>query len=109
MAQISVQSSKLTGVAHTYVAADSLGDSFINNGATILEVKNADTVDVTVTVDSQQLCSFGHDHNINVVVPAGETRIIGTFNRIRFNDSDNRVNVSYSSVTSLTVAAVSTV
>ena len=49
-------------------------------------------------------CDQGHDHDVTVNVPSSGERLIGPFTR-RFNDELGRVNVSYSAVTSVTVAA----
>lgn len=41
-----------------------------------------------------------------VAVPDGEERIIGPFSKNRFDDVDGKVQVTYSAVTSVTVAVV---
>lgn len=106
MTALTVQDIALTGLAPSYVAADATGNYFTNNtGRTFLHVKNGGAAAINVTVDSQQLCSFGYDHNVVVSVPAGGERMIGPFVTTRWNDANGRVNVSYSAVTSVTVAA----
>lgn len=106
MAQLNVQGTGLTGLAPTYQAADAVGDSFANNGRTFIHVKNGGAASITVTVDSQQSCSQGFDHDVAVAVPAGAERMIGPFNQARFNDANGNVLVFYSAVTSVTVAAI---
>lgn len=104
MAQLTVQKATLSGLAPTFAAADAAGDTFANDGRTHLHVKNGSAAAVTVTVDSVTACSYGFDHNAEVSVPAGGERIIGPFDQNRFGTT---AAVSYSAVTSVTVAAVS--
>lgn len=106
MAVLIVQRPTLSGAAPTFGAASAGGDSFANDGDTMLHVKNGGAGVVVVTVDSATLCSYGFDHNITVSVPAGGERMIGRFLKARFDDADGRVNVSYDGVTSVTVAAI---
>jgi hypothetical protein len=105
MAQLTVQKATLTGLAPTYAAADVAGDTFPNNGATALHVKNGGAAAITVTIDSATPCSYGFDHDIAVSVPAGAERIIGPLSQSRFGTT---ASAAYSAVTSVTVAAVST-
>lgn len=108
MAVLTVQTAGFGGLADVnFVAADAGGDSFLNNGRVIVLVTNADASPKTVTVNSQQLCSQGFDHDIEVIVAAGDTATIGTFPTGRFNDTTGSVLITYSDVTSVTVAAVS--
>ncbi|UCD57872.1 MAG: hypothetical protein JSV16_01815, partial [Candidatus Hydrogenedentota bacterium] len=59
-----------------------------------------------VTVDSQTACSQGYDHNAVVSVPASGEKMIGPFPKDRFNDTAGKVQIAYSGVTSVTVAAI---
>lgn len=107
MAVLTVQSMTEQGLTPAFVAADVAGDSFANDGKTYLHVKNADAADITVTVDSQKQCDQGFDHDIVVTIPAGGEKLIGPFNISRFKDlATGLVNVSYSVVTNVTVAAI---
>lgn len=87
------------------VAAAGGGDDFPNDGNTMLKVVNGGGGAITVTVDSVTTCNFGFDHNSPdaASVGAGETRFFGPFPVARFGSS---VAVSYSGVTSVTVAAI---
>lgn len=105
MAQLTVQETSLTGLAPTFTAADAAGDTFENDGQTVLHVKNGSAAAITATVDSVRPCNYGFDHDAAVSVPAGGERIIGPFERNRFGTT---ASVAYSAVTSVTVAARST-
>lgn len=106
MAQLAVQSASATGLTPAFAAAAAGGDSFANDGRTVLHAKNGGAGAITVTVNSQQACDQGFDHDLAVAIPAGQERMIGPFPQSRFNDSSGLVQVTYSDVTSLTVAAL---
>lgn len=103
MADLAVQATSLTGLAVTYAAASAGGDTFDNDGRTVLLVKNSDTAAHTVTPNSVTPCNYGFDHDVAVSVPAGGGREIGPFDPSRYGVS---VSVAYSAVTGMTVAAV---
>lgn len=105
MATLTVQTPSLTGLDPTLTAASGGGDEFVNDGATVLHVKNGGGGSINVTVDSQTPCSQGFDHDVVVAVPAGAERLIGPFPQARFNDANGKAQVAYSGVTSVTVAA----
>jgi hypothetical protein len=103
MAELTIQNTSLGGIAPTFAAADAAGDSFENDGRTVIHVKNASAGAITATIDSAALCNHGFDHDISVSVPAGGERMIGPFPRVRFGSP---AQVGYSAVASVSVAAV---
>src|SRR3954468_16571349 len=109
MATIAVTQATTAGVAPpTFVAAAGGGDQFTNNGKTLFEVKNGGGSPVTVTFVRQAACSQGVVHTTTVSVPATTgDRICGPFDPAVFNDSNGFCQVTYSAVTSVTVAAYS--
>ena len=94
--------------APTLAAADATGNNFDNGtGIVYLFVKNASGSAITVTFVEQRTCSFGHTtQNKDETVIDGVTAVLGPFDILRFNTSSKKVNVTYSSATSITVAAV---
>lgn len=106
MAELTAQDVSIDGVELTYDAADVNGDSFPNNGHTLVEFKNDDTSDKTVTIDSAKPCNYGFDHDVSITVTAGTTKTVGPFERTRFNKTGSLVDVSYDDVTSLSVAVI---
>lgn len=114
MATLNVQDLVKSGALEaTYVAAAAGGDEMPNDGKTLLHVKNASGVQVTVTVTAQQvLKDFGGSHgvytraNIAEAIPAGEERLIGPLPATAWNNVNGRAAVTYSAVTSVTVAAL---
>ncbi|HSV91722.1 MAG TPA: hypothetical protein VLH81_01550 [Desulfobacterales bacterium] len=103
MATLTVQQPALAGTAVTYGAAAAGGDSFPNDGRTIVHVKNGGGSSINVTIARSRTCDMGQTHNVVVAVPNGDERIIGPFDR---NDFGPSVALAYSGVTSVTVAAV---
>ncbi len=106
MAQLTLQTASPTGLAITYAAAAGGGDSFANDGKTYLHVKNGGGGSINVTINSVAACDQGFDHDIVVAVANGAEKVIGPFPTGRWNDTNSNVNVTYSGVTSVTVAAV---
>lgn len=107
MADLTVQQVTTAGVAPTFAPADVAGDSFTNDGRTFLHVKNGGASSIDVTIDSVEPCNYGYDHDQVVTVAAGEEKLIGPFSVSRYNDkTTGKVSVSYSDVTSVTVAAI---
>lgn len=96
------------GVNPTFVPASVGGDTFVNDGKTFLHVKNGGAAAITVTMNSQKLCNYGFDHDHPISVPAGSELMIGPFDRLRFNNNTNSISITYSAVTTVTVAAIST-
>lgn len=93
------------GLVPTFTAAAGGGDSFVNASGAVLNVKNSDSSSHTVTIACQTACSLGGTsvHNIAVAVAAGATAIIGPF-VFNYNDATGSVQITYSAVTSVTVA-----
>ncbi len=94
-----------TGITPTFVAAAAGGNSFINDGATFIEVKNAAgaTVNVTVTV-SYPTVGGGlviANPSYTIAATTGD-HMIGPFDRAYFGSP---VYVDYSAVLSVTVGA----
>ena len=90
------------------VAADAAGNTFDNGtGLVYFWCKNASGGDITVTVAEQRTCNFGHAAvNYTATVTDTTTAVLGPFDIQRFNTSAKLVSVTYSSATSVTVAAV---
>ena len=103
---ITVQEIDLDGVEVTLEAANVDGNFFTNDGKTVLRVANGSGSSITVTASAQASCSQGHEHPVVVSVPAGDTLDIGNFKSKYYNDSSNYVQIAYSDVTTVTVAAV---
>lgn len=108
MATLVLQRATPTGTAPTYQAAAAGGDKIPPGKDTMLVVK-AGATGATVTVDSPTPCSQGSTHPLSVVVAANTERYIGPLPAQRFaQSSDGLVSVTYSQVSTITVAAIAT-
>jgi hypothetical protein len=111
MAILTPQRISLTGAEITFAAAAGGGDSFPNSGNTVVLLKNASGAPITVTADCPNPDNFGVSGAAldgTVSVPAAAVAYAwGPFPAHRFNDSNGRVQLTYSGVTTFSVAVIS--
>lgn len=114
MAALTVQTIVAAGLAPSYAAASAGGDTIANDSQknTFLHVKNASGGAITVTIapaqSSVNVADVGAVTVPSMVVSVPATtgdRMIGPF-PAAYTDANGNVAVTYSAVTSLTVAAV---
>ena len=107
MAALTVQNVALIGLAPAYAVAAGGGDTFVNNPDTFLHVKNGGASPITVTVVTPATVNSIAIADVAVSVPAAGERMIGPFIPTNlFNDSTGVASITYSAVTSVTVAAI---
>ena len=111
MAAITITNGAHVGVGGTPAgfgqAANAGGDTFQNDGNTLLWVYNGGTSSITVTVTAQSAGPWDDTpKNETITVPAGEWRLAGPFAPQRFNNTNGQVALSYSGVTSVVVGAI---
>ena len=111
MAALSVQNAALTGTAISFASASGGGDTIANDTGVVLIVKNGGggSINATITrqVTSKPIQGEGNVtlSDVVIAVAAGATTIIGQFPQSCITTA-GLVAISYSSVTSVTVAAV---
>lgn len=103
MAVLTVQQVVRAGLEPVFAAAAGGGDEFVNTGVEYLEVINGSGADITVTIVTPNTVDGLAVTDRAVVVTAGERRKIGPFPTSIYNNSNSKVNVTYSSATSVTV------
>lgn len=107
MATLAYQKARVTGTAVSLAAAAGGGDLIPPNPNGALMVRNGDASAKTVTVAVPGNTKFGQaDPDVAVVVAAGATALIGPLDQDLADPTDGMVHVTYSAVTSVTVAAV---
>lgn len=114
MATLTIQNLvKSAELSVSYAAASAGGDVMPNDGKTVLHFKNASAGSLTVTVASALAShDFGDPFgpytraDVVVAVPAGGERFVGPFPGRAFNNGSGQAAITYSGVTSLTVAAL---
>jgi len=74
----------------------SKGNIFINNGSTIMLVKNDGVDDVVLKITSLTACNYGTVHSISkTIINDGKILCFGLFNQNRFNDEYNKISIEY--------------
>lgn len=107
MAVLTTQTIVPTGLLPTYAAAAGGGDKVTPGNDTFIHVKNGGGSSITVTVDNVVPSNYGTDADLVVVVANGSERMIGPLPTPRFQSlTDGLVNVTYTGVTTVTVAAI---
>lgn len=88
------------------VAAAGAGDQFLNDGRTILYVKNVNAASRTVTIVTSPTIAGLAIADVAVVVAENEEKLIGPFDPRYFNDGNGFVQVTYSSEVGVTVRPI---
>lgn len=114
MAALSIQPILVTGLAASYAAATGGGDTMAHSSSArrVLHVKNAGVGSINVTITKQistvrvpGVASALAVADLVVAVANGAEKFIGPFSDA-YGDSSGNVNISYSGVSSVTVAAL---
>ena len=109
---LTVQQITETGGAATYAAATAEGDTAANNGNMFLHIKNGSGGEITVTITpvttSVDSGMYGDltKANATIAIAGGAEAFIGGFAPAAFNDGNGEVAITYTGVTSLTIAAL---
>jgi len=102
---LTVQEIVRTGIEPTYEAANADGEQISNNGRMFIHVKNGSGSSINVTAVTPGTVDDLAISDLVVAVPAGEERMIGEFPPAYYNQSDDTVDINFSSVTTITIAA----
>uniref|UniRef100_A0A6H1ZEH9 Uncharacterized protein n=1 Tax=viral metagenome TaxID=1070528 RepID=A0A6H1ZEH9_9ZZZZ len=105
MTDLTPQTIIRTGLAPTYGAANVDGHSIPNAGRMFLHVKNGSAVSVTVTVDTPGQVDGLDVAQLAVAIAAGLERMIGPFPPGVYNQISGKIHVTFSAVTTVTLAA----
>lgn len=106
MALLAYQQVGITGLNPTYANAGASGDQVVPNPNGFLHVKNGSgaSINVTVVVPGTE---YGQNRaDVVVAVSAAGAKMIGPFPTDLQDASTGQISVTYSSATSVTVAAV---
>lgn len=107
MATLTVQEYDRDGLHPDYATCSAGGDTFANNGDTIIHVKNAQgAATATVTIKTQATVDGLAVADKAVTLPATEDAIIGPFPPSIYNTTGGMVELTYDTVVTVTVAAI---
>ena len=112
MATIIAQKITQAGLKPTYVAATAAGDLLTNTGIQYFHVKNGSGVSVTasvipvITTVIDPLLGVLIKETATLVLGAGEDGFLGPFEVDAFNSPAGTIELEYTAVTTVTVAAL---
>lgn len=107
MADLVPVNSSQTGAVLSPVAANADGDLCPQAKRILLLVINGGENACDVTVHCQRsACGFPDDHDKVTSVAAGASKYIGPFNKALYNDTDAKLEIKYSQVDTVTIAAL---
>ena len=85
----------LTGITPAPVTVDDDGNWFTNTGRCFIHLLGGTAGTFKVTINSQALCNFGVDHDVEHTPESGIIYLLGPFPRARFDDAENKVQITY--------------
>jgi len=113
MATLTAQKVTDTGTIATMASATGGGDEFLNTGLEFLFFQNEHASNSYVITVTAQVTNIHHQNfgtvvkeNIVKTITAGAEVFIGPFKQAAFNDTNHKVQITYSGVTTLNVAAL---
>ncbi len=112
MATLTVQTISESGKSASYASADGSGDVVANNGKLFLHIKNGSGGSITTTITAQTTSVDSGTYgtltkaDASIAIGASGEAFIGPFHPLAFNDSSSQIEITYSAVTSLTIAAL---
>lgn len=106
MATLSAQQMSRSGLEPSYASAAGGGDEFVNTGEEFIHIKNGDGSSHTVTIETPNLVDGLAIADRAVAIPGGEERMIGPFPTSTYNDANQKVQLTYDAVTSVTIAII---
>lgn len=101
---LTLQTIAKTGIVPSYASANVDGNSFANDGNTVLHVKNGSGSSITVTIQTPGTVDDLAVAERTVTVANASEKMIGPFPPGIYNQS-GEVYVDYSAVTTITVGA----
>jgi hypothetical protein len=94
------------GVNLVGVSAAGGGDVFPNTGSEVVVIKNGSGSPITLTVVTPATVDGLAVADLTASIGAGETRMVGPFPTAVYSDGSGNVSLTYSAVTTVTLAVV---
>lgn len=106
-ATLTPQEVSRAGLTHTFAAVDAAnGNEFVNDGKSVLYVKNAGVGSINVTASTPGTVDGLAVADLVVAVANGVNKMIGPFPPGIYNQSDGKVYVDWSGGSSVTAAVI---
>ena len=112
MAELTLQQITEAGGSVTYSSAAGGGDTADNAGSTFLNIKNGGGSEETVTITAQvtslatEIYGTLTKANASIAIAGSGEAFIGPFKTGAFNNASGEIAITYSGVTSVTIAAL---
>jgi hypothetical protein len=112
MAELTIQQITEAGGSVTYSAAGGDGDTADNGGSTFLHIKNGGESSITATITAKTTSVENSIYgdltktNASIAIEPAAEAFIGPFKPAAFNDGNGEITITYSGVTSVTIAAL---
>tara|TARA_R100000781_G_scaffold115006_1_gene88394 strand:- start:1875 stop:2222 length:348 start_codon:yes stop_codon:yes gene_type:complete len=112
MATLTAQEISEAGTTVTYASATADGDVVDNDGKVFLHVKNGGGSEITVTITAQTTSVDSPIYgtltkaNASKAIAGSAEAFIGPFEMQAYNNSDEQIAITYTGVTSVTIAAL---
>ena len=113
MATLTPQKVIDSGTVVTLASAAANGDEFTNSGVEFIHIQNGHASAARVVTITAQVTNVHHQQfgtvtksNVAKVVAAGQDAFLGPFKQRAFNDQNNKVQITYDGVTTLSVAVL---
>lgn len=98
-----------TGLSPTFSSCAGGGDEFVNSGEDFIYIVNGHSSPQTVTIATPVTTDGLAVAENAIAIPNAEGRMIGPFPKTIYNDGNAKVQLTYSGVTSLTIAVLKAV
>jgi len=92
------------GILQTLVAANAGGDEWVNDGEQFIAITNGGASPITLTAVTQSTVDGQAVGDRAISIGVAETKLIGPFQQSVYNDGAGKVQLTYSAVTSVTIA-----
>lgn len=103
---VAAQSLTWTGTTPTFNAASASTNMFVNDGSTLLYIKNTDVTTSTAILTTPKTVNGLAVSDLTITLPAAIDVVAGPFSPDVFNDSNGMVTVTWSHAPSQTFAVL---
>jgi hypothetical protein len=104
---VSVQTIITTGISPTLNAASTDGNDFLNDGRTVLNIRNGNIVTLYYTVTTPLTQDGLALDDLSGTISAAQEKFIGPFNKTIYDGAGGKATISWSTPTTITFVVLS--